>query len=203
VQRTGFRRAFDHSPTGPLPFRDNVLCASVIGVADRTPLRRDGSMTCCVYYVGAEREMSLDIGRSLEYDVPMAERERFEMSFDPRFRGLLFGLGVTPGTSFVVLTAHDRFLARFGPWRVLTPFDNIREVCVTGPYQWWKAIGPRLSMVDRGLTFGTGTAGGVCVLFNDPVPGASWLPYLKHTGLTVTVEDRDALSMALRTRATA
>jgi hypothetical protein len=145
--------------------------------------------------------MSLDIGHALGYYVLMAERERFEMSFDPRFRGLLFGLGVTPGTSFVVLTAHDRFLARFGPWRVLTPLENIREVCITGPYQWWKAIGPRMSMADRGLTFGTGVEGGVCVLFNDPVPGLSLLPFVRHTGLTVTVEDPGALASALQARA--
>src|SRR5437016_1585062 len=71
----------------------------------------------------------------------MSERERFDFAFDSRFLPFLFGMGVTPGTALVVLTAHDRLLARFGPWRVLTPLENVREVCLTGPYQWFKAIG--------------------------------------------------------------
>ncbi len=130
----------------------------------------------------------------------MGTRERFEMDFDPRFRPWLFALGITPGTAFVVLTAHDRLLARFGPWRVLTPFTNISEVCVTGPYRWWKAIGPRLSMADRGLTYGTSCIAGVCVQFHEPVSGLDPFGVLTHPGLTVTVADPEGLAKALRER---
>ena len=42
----------------------------------------------------------------------MSDRERFDFAFDSRFLPFLFGVGVTPGTAFVVLTAHDRLLAR-------------------------------------------------------------------------------------------
>ena len=130
----------------------------------------------------------------------MGERERFEMQWEPRFRPFLFSLGVTPGTAFVVLTAHDRFLARFGPWRVLTPLANISEVSVSGPYQWFKAIGPRFSLADRGATFGTGADSGVCVLFHEPVPALSPIGMLTHPGLTVTVAEPDALVAAMRAR---
>ena len=132
----------------------------------------------------------------------MSDRERFDFAFDSRFLPFLFGLGVTPGTAFVVLTAHDRLLARFGAWRVLTPLENVREVCLTGPYQWFKAIGPRMSFADRGVTFGTTTAGGVCVLFHDPVPAFDPFGVLRHPGLTVTVADPPALAEALRRRTT-
>ena len=130
----------------------------------------------------------------------MSERERFDFAFDSRFLPFLFGVGVTPGTAFVVLTAHDRLLARFGPWRVLTPLENVRDVCVTGPYQWFKAIGPRLSLADRGVTFGTSTAGGVCVLFRDPVPALDPFGMMRHPGLTVTIADPPAFAEALRRR---
>jgi hypothetical protein len=132
----------------------------------------------------------------------VSERERFDFEFDPRFVPLLFAMGVTRGTAFVVLTAHDRLLARFGPWRVLTPLANVREVCLTGPYQWFKAIGPRGSMADRGATFGTTTAGGVCMLFHDPVPALDPFGVFRHPGLTVTVADREGLAEALRRRTT-
>ena len=42
-------------------------------------------------------------------------------------------------------------MARFGPWTCETPIANVRDVCRTGPYRWFKAIGPRGSFVDRGL----------------------------------------------------
>src|SRR3954452_21882288 len=132
--------------------------------------------------------------------MPMSDRERFDFSFDPRFVPYLLALGVTPRTAFVVLTAHDRLLARFGPWRALTPLANVREVCVTGPYQWFKAIGPRLSMADRGATFGTTPAGGGWMLFHEPVAAVDPFGLLKHPGLTVTVAAPAALADTLGTR---
>lgn len=60
---------------------------------------------------------------------------------------------------------------RFGPWRVSTPLDNVAGAEVGGPYAAWKALGPRMSAADRGLTFGTSTAAGVCIRFHRPVRG--------------------------------
>ena len=108
---------------------------------------------------------------------------------------------MTPGRAGVTVTA-DRLIARYGPWSLESPLDNIVEVCVTRDYQWYKAIGPRGSFVDRGLTFGTTTAGGVCVRFRDPIPGIEPFGVVRHPGLTMTVEDIEGLAEVLRRRTT-
>ena len=46
---------------------------------------------------------------------------------------------------------------------------NIDEAHITRGYRWWTAGGARLSLADRGLTFGTNASGGVCVHFREPV----------------------------------
>jgi hypothetical protein len=126
--------------------------------------------------------------------------EQFEFEFDARFRPLLAMIGVTPGTAHVTLT-RDRFTARFGPWTCETSISNVREVCRTGPYQWYKAIGPRGSFVDRGATFGTTTNGGVCVRFDEPVPGLVPVGALRHPGLTLTLAEPERFACSLRRRA--
>lgn len=122
--------------------------------------------------------------------------QRFAFAFDSRFRPALALAGVTPARAYVELAA-DRLTARFGPWRVETPLTNIREVHRTGPYRWWRSIGARLSLADRGLTFGSTPAGGVCLLFRDPVPGLDPLGRIRHPGLTVTVAEPDGFAAAV------
>ncbi|MFI5047198.1 MAG: hypothetical protein ACHQIG_09045 [Acidimicrobiia bacterium] len=126
--------------------------------------------------------------------------EQFEFAFDRRFRPILALIGVTPGRAQVTLTP-ERLAARFGPWRCETPIGNVRDVRRTGPYHWYKAIGPRGSFVDRGLTFGTTTAGGVCVLLREPVPGLTPRGSLRHPGITLTVAEPDRFAASLRRRA--
>jgi hypothetical protein len=87
------------------------------------------------------------------------EAGQFEMAFDPRFRLSLATLGVTPATAHVTVTT-DRLVACFGPWTCRTTPANVRAVDVTGPYRWYRAIGPRLSLAGQGLTFGTNGAQG-------------------------------------------
>lgn len=112
--------------------------------------------------------------------------EQFELAFDRRFRLQLAVLGITPSTAHVTI-GPDRLQACFGPWVVRTTPSNIRSACVTGPYRAYRAIGPRLSMADRGLTFGSAIARGVCLLFREPVRGIDPLGIVRHPGLTVTV----------------
>jgi len=126
--------------------------------------------------------------------------EQFVFEFEPRYRPLLALLGVTPGTATVTLD-EERLVARFGPWSCATPIGNVREVCTTGPYRGYRAIGPRGSMADRGLTFGSTTAGGVCMLFREPVTGLDPFGRMRHPGLTVTVADRERFAASLRSRA--
>jgi hypothetical protein len=71
---------------------------------------------------------------------------------------------------------------------------------VTGPYRWYTAIGVRGSFADSGLTFGSSTRGGVCVLFDEPVRGLDPFGLRRHEGLTVTVARREELAASLRRR---
>lgn len=119
------------------------------------------------------------------------------MAFDPRFRLLLAALTVTPATAHVTLTP-DRLVACFGPWVCRTVLSNVRAVSLTGPYHWYRAIGPRLSLADHGLTFGTTPARGVCLQLRDPVPGIDPTGLIRHPGLTLTVADPQRFAAAVR-----
>ncbi len=100
--------------------------------------------------------------------------------------------GIRHRTSAVVID-NGELLARFGRVRVATTLDNVLDAQVTGPYSWLKALGVRVSMADRGLTFGSNTQAGVCLRFHRPVEGVMKRFGLRHPGLTVTVADPDAL----------
>jgi hypothetical protein len=128
------------------------------------------------------------------------QRQHFSFAFEARFRPILALIGVRTGTAQVTLTP-ERLVARFGPWTCETPIGNVRGVCRTGPYRWFTAIGPRGSVVDRGLTFGTTTAAGVCVLLREPVPGLAPLRSLRHPGLTLTVAEPEQFVSSLRRHA--
>jgi hypothetical protein len=105
-------------------------------------------------------------------------------------------MGVTPARSWVRLV-DGRVDVRFGSWKLGTPLGNIGCMKITGPYAAHRAIGPHISLVDRGLSFGSATTRGVCMLFVEPVPGRSTLGLVKHPGLTVTVTDPDGLIAAV------
>ena len=108
-------------------------------------------------------------------------------------------IGVRPGAAQVELTDDDRLLATFGRFRVETPLANVSGFRLTGPYRWWRAIGPRGSFADHGFTFGTSARGGVCLSFRAWVP-SGYVRGGRMEALTVTVEDPDALAAALAAR---
>jgi hypothetical protein len=119
--------------------------------------------------------------------------DRIPFDFDPRYRIAGRFFGVTPGSAYLELD-EERFTARFGPWTVETPRDNIRGAGVTGPYPILTTIGgPHLSFTDRGLTFATNARAGVCLTFRLPVTGIDPFGAIKHPGLTVTVADPESL----------
>lgn len=121
----------------------------------------------------------------------------FPFRFDRAPRYILLPLGVTPRTSGVIV-AGDRVSIRYGPWRTTLDRRNIRAVTASGPFRAWKAIGLRMSLADRGLTFGTSTSGGVCIRLCQPVSVLTprWL--LAHPALTVTVDQPGELVRLLR-----
>lgn len=133
----------------------------------------------------------------IEYDCAMADE--FSFKFDPRYRGLLFSLGVWPRNSRVVVN-DETFTVSFGRFIITTPMLNVKCAHVTRDYKAYKAIGVRGSMVDSGVTFGSNTQGGVCVCFHERVPGV--IPLLKrdHTAVTVTVRNPEMLLHALGER---
>lgn len=124
--------------------------------------------------------------------------QRFGFAIDPRFAMPLRVFGVRADTAFVEID-DDIFSAHFGWFRVTTPVNNITSVQRTGPFLAIKALGPRMSAADRGVTFGSSTHAGVCVTFGHPVT-ALFGPVIRHPGLTVTVADPDGLVAAVQQR---
>lgn len=100
-----------------------------------------------------------------------------------------------PGGQGVTLTDDGRFLARYGPFQAEAPLAHVRDAHITGPYRWWTAVGPRLSFVDDGLTFGTNAQAGVCIHFVPSLPRV--IGFKDHSALTVTVADPEGLLDAL------
>jgi hypothetical protein len=125
--------------------------------------------------------------------------DRFAFAFDPRFRLPLAAVGVRPSTCEVVVD-DEVFRARYGPWRLETPIGNVEDVSVSRGYRWYRAVGPRGSITDHGATFGTNAWAGTCVRFREPVGALLGERRFRHPGLTVTVEDPDALADAIRRR---
>ncbi|MFJ6194594.1 hypothetical protein [Micromonospora sp. NPDC092111] len=122
---------------------------------------------------------------------------RSAFRFDPAFRVPLALLGVRPETCVVVVD-DETVAIRYGPWRLRTARANVAGARRGGPYRWWRAVGPHLSLADRGVTFGTGTTAGVCIRFATAVPGLAPGRWLRHPAATVTVADPEALLAALR-----
>ncbi len=130
-------------------------------------------------------------------DPPAAAR--FSFRFDRLHRLLALPFGIVPANTYVeVDPAERRLVARFGPWQVATELTNIAHVSVTGPYFALKTVGPaRLSISDRGLTFATNDARGLCIEFREPVTGIDPKEFVHHPALTVTVADIEGLCAAL------
>lgn len=120
---------------------------------------------------------------------------------DEPFPTVSRAFGVTKETEFVRVDA-DELEIRFGPWHLKTPLTNIESASVTGPFQWWKVIGPpHVSLKDRGITFATAADRGVCIRFREPVPGIEPRGIIRHPGATVTVADPEDLVRRLSQRA--
>ena len=128
----------------------------------------------------------------------MADRQRFEFAFAPRYALAARAFGITPHSSWVevgkaVLQAH------YGPWHLITPLSNIKAVSTTGPYHFIKTAGPaRLAITDRGLTFASNGDRGVLICFHQVVRGIDPLGLIRHPELTVTVADVEGLAATLR-----
>ncbi len=118
----------------------------------------------------------------------------FPFRFDAAMLPLGVPFGVLPATTGI--DVGDEVTVRFGPFRMRFPRADVVAVETTGPYQLHKVAGPpRLSFVDRGVTFATSRGPGLCICLARPHKGP--YPRMRHPALTVTVETPDALGEAL------
>jgi hypothetical protein len=118
----------------------------------------------------------------------------FPIRVGRRSRPFLRLFGVGAGNAFVDL--DDALDAHFGRFHIHTPLTNITSWRIEGPWLWITAIGVRMSIRNRDVTFGGSPRGGVRVDFRDPVR----LGPLRVPALYVTVEDLDGLAAALTER---
>lgn len=128
------------------------------------------------------------------YRSSVATDRFFPYRCDPRFAPVWGAAGVRPGRDGVTV-GETTLRATYGFLSLETPLDNVAGGHITEGYRWWTAVGPRLSFVDDGLTFGTSTKRGVCIHFHEPVRRV--IGRKNHSALTVTVDDCEGLVEAI------
>ena len=131
----------------------------------------------------------------------LVEVTRFDFEFAPAYRLPALAFGITPRTAWVEVDETE-LRVRYGPWRLRTPLDNVSSAQLSpGPFRWHRTAGPpHLSLVDKGVSFATHGAGGVCVLFHEPVKTLDPTGRLRHPGATLTVQDPARLLQVLEQR---
>ena len=123
-----------------------------------------------------------------------AKPRRFPIEVGRKSRPLLRLFGVMGDNAYVDL--GEELDARFGWARVRTPVSNIESWRIEGPWLWITAIGVRMSIRRRDLSFGGTPRGGVRMDFREPVRAFR----LKVPALYVTVEDLEGFAAALSER---
>ena len=119
---------------------------------------------------------------------------RFPIHVGRRSRFVLRLFGVRPANAYVDL--GDDLDAHFGFFRLGTPGSNLASWRIEGPWRWITAIGVRLSIRHRDLTFAGTNRGGVRIDFKEPI--ARW--GLRIPALYLTVEDIAGFAAALAER---
>ncbi len=121
---------------------------------------------------------------------------RFAYRLGDRSKPVLRLFGVASAGDAWVDLDEDSLTARFGRVRTTTPIANIRSWRIEGPWLWITAIGIRVSLRHRDITFGGSHRGGVRLDFHEPIRVGP----LKPPALYVTVEDLEGLGAALAAR---
>lgn len=118
--------------------------------------------------------------------------------YDRRFSPLLRLWGVDVARASVVVDDGE-LAVLFGPWGLRTSLGNIESAEQSGPFKWFRSVGIRLSLADKGITFGTAADRGVCMVLRSPasVTFRGRPLKLRHPNVTVTVEDPHALVAAV------
>lgn len=119
---------------------------------------------------------------------------RFPICVEPRYRLILRIFGVTPANSYVDL--GERLEAHFGWSHIATPVSNLTRWAIEGPWLAITALGVRMSVRHRDVTFGGTPRGGVRIDFLEPVRYWRFRP----PALYLTVEDMEGFAAALSAR---
>lgn len=122
---------------------------------------------------------------------------RFPFAFSGLVGIVARALGAGPHRAHVDLSGGD-LRVRFGFLLLVTPLANVAEGIVTGPYRWWRVVGPlRVSLADRGASVASTASGGVCLRVHEAVPFSRRVGRLRTPAVTVTVADPVGLLQAL------
>ncbi len=125
------------------------------------------------------------------------DTERFAFRFEPVMRALALPFRVTPSNTWVEV--GDEVHIAFGPWHMRFPRADVADLTETTDYWLPKVAGPpHLSFKDRGITFATNRERGLCITLARPHKALDPLGVVKHPGATVTVDDIEGLTHALR-----
>ncbi len=116
---------------------------------------------------------------------------RFPIKVGRKSRPVLWLYGVRGDNAYVDL--GDELDARFGWARLQTPVNNIESWRIEGPWLWITAIGVRMSIRHRDLTFAGTPRAGVRMDFREPVRAF----HFSVPALYVTVEDVEGFAAAL------
>jgi hypothetical protein len=101
----------------------------------------------------------------------MAE-QRFPMPIGPRSALLVRVLfGATPATAWAAID-DDAVSARFGRFSFSTPLANVERYRIEGPWRWITAIGVRMSIRHRDISFAGSPHGGLRLDFRERI---TWL----------------------------
>lgn len=99
----------------------------------------------------------------------MSQATRFPIRLGPRSRPLLRVFGVRSQDDAYLDVGPDGIDARFGSGRATTPLANIVRWRVEGPWRWITAIGIRMSVRHRDISFDGSAHGGIRLDFKVPV----------------------------------
>ena len=128
--------------------------------------------------------------RSMQPPPPL----RFPIRVEPRYRLILRLFGVRPENAYVEL--GETLEAHFGWSHISTPVSNCASWAIEGPWSPITALGVRMSVRHRDITFGGTPRGGVRIDFRQPVRFGVFRP----PALYLTVEDLEGFAAALEAR---
>lgn len=123
----------------------------------------------------------------------MPQATRFPIRLGPRSRPLLRVFGVRSQDDAYLEVGPDGIDARFGFGRATTPIANIVRWRIEGPWRWITAIGIRMSVRHRDLSFDGSAHGGIRLDFRDPIRVGP----LRVPALYASVDDLTGCAAAL------